>query len=514
MPTQAPAVVVAPPRERRVPLSELSPEQREAFVTPGGFGRLFLKIPFTPKQEEIANAFAPNRARVSAVCCNEAGKTTKIITAVVLWHCMMFPRRGENGGVTATSGSWAQIVNQLMPSLQSHSARFPKWEFGATVIKRDGVPNFMAYSTRQAGLAEGFHGSPETPLLMLFDECKSVADGIIRAGEDRCRPQRMGLLSSPGFSVGKFYNSHTLEAPYWTRFKVTVDDCPWIDREEMKRVITRAGGGDYDRGLNDPFIRSAYWAEFMPFVEDSLIALSDIEECLADPPGWKGRERHGFCDFAAGGDENVYALRVGNRVMIRDAWRDRNTMSAAGRFVANFQRDKEEFGLRAEEIEGDADGLGRPFVDRIREVGWNILDFHANSPAMDPQRFRNRSAEVWFNGCDQIKERRVQMPDDAELKGQLVDRQARYVSDGRRAIESKEDLFKRQARDDRPLRSPDRADAVLGALAPLPRTGSWNVAEREAPLRHRKEFAAEWGDSGAQDLSVPEDVLGGFDAGG
>jgi hypothetical protein len=499
-----------------VKFSDLNETQRQAFGSPSGFARLFLKIPLTPKQAAVCDAFTPNGAHVSAVCCNEAGKTTKILTSVILWHLTIFPRRGENGGVTCTSGSWAQITNQLMPALRSHAHRFPSsWQFLDTEIKREGVPNFMAYSCTNAGRAEGFHGSPETPLMMLFDECKSVSDAIIRAGEDRCRPQRMGLASSPGFAMGKFYNSHTTEAAFWKTFKVTVDDCPWIDRAEMQRVVSRAGGGEYERGLQDPFIRSAYYAEFMPFVQDSLISLSEIEECLADPPQFKpGGGRHAFCDFAAGGDENVLGVRHGNRVWIADAWRDTNAMSAVGRFIQNFVRLRNEIGLRAEEIEGDNDGLGNPMVSRIREAGWDILPFHGNSQAFDPQRFRNRVSEVWFEGTEMIRERRVLLPDDGDLKGQLVDRIAKAESSGRRWIESKEDLFRRQSRDQRPQRSPDRADAILGAIGRLPTLQTLNLggSGERSPWHDDPDIGPGLADR--EQMSVPEEVLRGFDAGG
>jgi len=506
---------MAKPMSGMVKPGEMTVAQRRAFSTPSGFGKYFLKIPLTDAQAAAADAFLPNRAHVSALCCNEAGKTTKVMATVVLWHLTIFPRRGENGGVTATSGSWQQITNQLMPALKSHAHKFPNsWQFLDTEIKIDGFPNFMAYSCTNAGRAEGFHGSEDTPLMMLFDECKSVGDSIIRAGEDRCRPQRMGLLSSPGFTMGKFYQSHTSEAAYWSRHKITVDHCPWIDRVEMKRVIERAGGGDYERGLQDPFIRSAYFAEFMPFVQDSLIGLPEIEECLADPPQRRPGERHAFCDFAAGGDENVVAVRVGNKVTIPDAWRDRNTMSAVGRFVQNFVKLREEIGLRPEEIEGDNDGLGNPIVSRLKEIWWEILPFHSNARAFDPQKFRNRSSELWFDGTDMIKDRKVILPDDADLKGQLVDRIGKAESSGRRWIESKDDLFRRQSRDQRPQRSPDRADAVLGAMGKLPTMQTLNIgggSQERSPWHDDPDIGP--GLTERQQYSVSEEVLRGFDAG-
>lgn len=510
-----PAIVQA--EEKRVGFSQLSPEQKRAFATPSGFGRYFLKIPLTVKQAAACDAFLPNRAHVSIKCCNEAGKTTKVLATIILWHLTVFPRRGENGGVTATSGSWAQITNQLMPALHSHAGKFPRsWDFQDVEIKVGGYPNFMAYSCTQPGRAEGFHGSEETPLMMLFDECKSVGDAIIEAGEDRCRPQRLGLLSSPGYAIGKFYRSHTSEASYWARHSMTVDDCPWIDREAMRRVVTRRGGGDYDLGLQDPFIRSAYFAEFMAFVENSLVSLPEIEACLADPPQFKPGIRHAFCDFAAGGDENVLAVRQGNRVWIEKAWRDKNTMAAAGEFVRLFVKLQREIGLRPEEIEGDAGGLGKPIVDRLHELNWPILFFYSDGAPFDPATFDNRMSENWWRGCEAVKHRRIILCDDADLKGQMIDRQQEKRSDQRIKVERKDFLFRRQVREKRPQVSPDRAEAVFGAMGDLPSMGLVNLGggqrEDNGPWANDPDIGPTLGRG--EEPSISAEVLQGFDAGG
>lgn len=450
------------------PAGELTPKQFEAFNTPAGFALATLKMPLTPKQAAVMNSLAFSNSSTTTVCCNEAGKTTKMITGLVLWHCALFPRRGENGGIITTSGSWSQIVNQLTPALKSYEGRFAGmgWAFLDTEIKIGGIPNWMAFSVSNVGRAEGFHGSHEWPLMAIVDEAKSVKDEIFRVIEDRCRPQRTGLFSSPGYSLGRFYESHTGSAGHYARFKITVEDCPWIDRQQMERAILKAGGGDREKGLNDPFIRSAYFAEFMPFVEGGILTLAEIEECLLAAPQFRAGDRRAFCDFAAGGDENVLAVRIGNKVWIVDAWRDKNTMSAVGRFVTHFRRLQVEHGLRADEIWGDADGMGRTMVDALNDAGWPVNHYHAESTADDAMRYRNSTSEAWFEGAEMIRRGQIILPDDMDLKVQLTDRASRYESSGRRWIESKPDLFRRQSASGRPQRSPDRADAVLGAMRP------------------------------------------------
>ena len=458
----------AGPKRGILKQEDMNRVQLAAYSTPGGFGRFFLKLPLTDKQVDVLNSFMHTGSHVSGVFCNEAGKTTKLISTLVLWHCFAYQRTGENGGVIATSGSWSQITQQLVPALKGLAHHFnPKrWEFLDREVKVDGIPNFMAFSVSDVGRAEGFHGSTENPLLAIVDEAKSVKDGVFRVIEDRCRPQRTGFFSSPGYAVGKFYESQTGAGNFYKRHKVTVDDCPWIDRNEMKRLVMKAGNGDYQAGLQDPFIRSAYFAEFMAFVEDALISFAEIEECLADPPKQAAGERRVDCDFAAGGDENTMGVRVGNKVWLEKAWTDKNTMSAVGQFMVLFEKLRQQIGLRPEETFGDADGLGKPMCDRIREAGWAINDWHANGAALKEKDFKNLASEAWFEGTEKIKRKEVILPDDAEFKGQITDRQARFSSDGKRWVESKDDLFRRQSRDGRPVRSPDRAEVLLRCMTP------------------------------------------------
>lgn len=501
-------------KQKVVKLSELDGKRKEAFATPAGFARAYLGMNLSPKQEAILQDMGPTGSNVSVVCCNEAGKTTKLICAFTLWHCSVFRRRGENGGVISTSGSWSQIENQLVPALKSYAPKFPRsWAFNDRGIDIDGIPNYMPFSTTDVGRAEGFHGHPEHPLAALIDEAKSVRDGIFRAIEDRCRPQRTGLFSSPGYSIGRFYESHTSAARFYHRHKMVVDDCPWIDRDVMKRLVMKAGDGDYDRGLLDPVIASAYFAMFMPFVEGGLLTMADIEECLADPPQRMHGGRHVFLDFARGGDENSVGVRNGNKVWLADCWRERDTMSAVGRFVTVLNDLRRSIGLQAGEVEGDADGNGGPMVDAIRQAGWPILEFHGGGTPYDPTRYKNQISERWFEGADKIQKRKVILCDDPELKAQMLDRIAKYESSGRRWLESKDDLFKRQAKEQRPKRSPDRADAVFGAMGDLPVMEARRVmgeAEPQNPWSNDPDYGAVH----EEHMGVPEDMVRGFDAGG
>src|SRR5207248_8244509 len=105
-------------------------------------------------------------------------------------------------------------------------------------------------------------------------------------------------------------------------------------------------------GENHPFTRSAVYGEFMEQDEANryIIPLSSFERCINNPPPYRPGQRVAFCDFAAGGDENVIALREGNRITLEAHWREKDKLAAVGRFIQHFRR----LELKEQEIWGDA----------------------------------------------------------------------------------------------------------------------------------------------------------------
>lgn len=70
----------------------------------------------------------------------------------------------------------------------------------------------------------------------------------------------------------------------------------------------------------------------------------------------------------------------------------------------------------------------------------------------------NVSAESWSIVGQLIERKLIVIPDDEKLIAQLTSRQKLYDSKGRERLESKADLASRG------VESPDRADALIGAI--------------------------------------------------
>ena len=453
----------------------LSQNELAWLATPSGFARGLLGMGLYPKQAAVMDALQPVGSTVSFKSCNEGGKTRKVICGTILWHLAQFPF----GHVVSTSGSYRQIADQLLPALHGYRGKFPRWEFLQTPrIQTERLEcYFDGFSTNDAGKFEGHHAGSDlaakhfgadydmhrhAPLLIIVDEAKTVPQAIFTAIE-RCKPTRLLLCSSPGYAEGEFYASHTTKARFYKTFTQKASECPHITPEEIQKTREKWAGAP-------EFVASMLDAEFMPMVEGAVINLRALEDLLADPPRFDPSQgqRKAFCDFAwsGSGDENAMALREGNRVTLPLTFRSGNLYELCGRFVAAWKQR----GLKPEEIEGDEGGGGKLVCDALAEMGWNIVRVNNQEAPRWDEQYANLAAETWHEGGRVIQRRDIILPDDNDLRGQLMDRKQKVNAKGKLAIESKDDMRKRG------VPSPDRADAVLGAMSPRAQQGSVSLS--------------------------------------
>jgi hypothetical protein len=409
--------------------------------------------------------------------------TKRVICGLILWHLFAFPR----GHIMSTSGSFRQIRDQLLPSLHAYQSRFPKWRFLRTpTIQTDRIECFWeGFSTSDAGKFEGHHeDGPEQPLMIVVDEAKTVKDDIFEAVE-RCKATRLLIASSPGYAEGEFYRSHTTRAQFYKTFTQRASECPHWKQADIDRITAKWGA-------EHPLVRSMIHAEFMPFVQDAIIDLRALEDLMAEPPQEKRGERKAFCDFAwsEDGDENVMALRDGNVITIPLTFRDPNLHSICGRFIAEFTKN----GLKAHEIEGDESGGGHLIIDQLHAMGWPIIRTNNGAAPRFDEHYENLASEMWYDGGQKIARREVILPDDMEMKAQMLDRKKKFSSKGKLAVESKKDMKASNRVGGAVKSSPDRADAVFGAMAPLPRSTSMPIMGHDRELMARFTEAFETGE--------------------
>lgn len=417
--------------------------------------QLFYEIHDNDSQKRVVDDLDAHGAKVACRTANGAGKTTMLVPTATFWFMAVHPR----AKVVITSGVDRQVREQLFPALHAQKKRLGDWRFNDADISAPNGSRCVGFTTRDGGHFEGWHGNKvelydllqhDGPLMIIVDEAKSVQPQIYDA-IDRCTYQRLLMVSSCGAALGRFHDAFTKDARFWKTHQIDAGLCPHADHEKNKELILR-------RGLKDPLVRSKVFAEFSGSEEGALIQLDWLARCSPRTVAFRDGPSNYYCDFARGGDENVLAEANGNRVRIVAAWRERDTMRACGEFIRLFRS----LGLSQEQVAatvaGDNCGLGAVMIDRLHELGWCIQRDEANAQADDPERYMNRSAETWGEGAKAIEAGQWCIMEDEALTGQLISRKTKPRSDGRIQLESKEDMSKRG------LGSPDRADAILGAM--------------------------------------------------
>ena len=416
------------------------------------FAEVGLETPLYDWQAKILGAidkFALNdRIKVAVSAPNGAGKSERVVGVAILRWLNRFPR----GRVILTSADAKQIDFQIMPAIRKHTARFPAWEFLGRTIRTHDNGFFLSFTTDEPSRAEGHHKSQGSPLLMIVDEAKSVENEIFKA-IDRCTYNVLLYISSPGLKQGRFFDSFTTHREQFLLLEqVGLKDCPHISEERIKDVIETYGE-------NAPFVRSTIYGEFMSEEEGTPMAINyeKLMACLESPPGAliSRHDYSAFCDFAAGGDENVLAIRSGNKLLELIAWRERDTTASVGRFIIEFRKHH----LRAGQIWGDAGGMGTPMCDMLNDAGWSINRFDFGGKASNSAIYYNRGCEIWMKLSRSIEKGEVVLINDPTLISQLTTRKIFYDMKGRVRLEPKDDLRARG------VKSPDRADAVAGAFA-------------------------------------------------
>jgi phage terminase large subunit len=401
----------------------------------------------------IEQAAKLTRKKIAVRAPNGVGKIQRVIALSALRWLQRFPR----GRVVVTSYDARQVSDQLWPVLRAQAAKFPFWKWSDaehTINSKEGG-RIRAFTTDDPGRAEGFHADADCPLLIVVDEAKSVDPEIIKA-IDRCSYNVLLYISSPGLKQGPFYDAFTANQESFITFAAGLADCPHIAKEKIADIIATYGE-------NDPYTRSTLYGEFMDYGDgiSHILELTELETWQNSVIDFAPGPTVFGCDFAAGGDDNVIVKRVGNKVKEILTWKDKDTASAAGRFVREIRR----MGYRTEKgfsVYGDATGIGKTMCDLIRESGIAIVDFNFGGHSND-KAYKDEGTRIWYTVAKLIKGGRIAAPDRhhetvKKLFAQLTSRRQKTHSSGCLWMETKAEMASRG------VKSPDVADAFVIAF--------------------------------------------------
>ncbi len=409
------------------------------------FAESYLGLTLYPWQMKVLDAVQRGYPS-AALICNGGGKSSVIIPTIVLWFLYNWP----NGRCNVASGNWKQVKDYVWPSIDSFQflPYFSGWRFLENRIETSlgGFAAGMSPDTPKD--AEGAHERDTSPFLWIIDEAKALDDSVIDAIW-KASSSFFLATSSAGTAEGRFYDFFNgLQSLFW-RTKISSYDCPHIT-DEM-RAIDLA----YYRGEHNPVYRSRHLSEFDQEKTGQIVSASSLRRALAEPPAFVPGARCAFCDFAAGGNENVLAIAEGNKVFLAAMWTEEDTVQGVREFIRQFEL----YRLTPGQIYGDRGGLGISMLCDLDAAGWCLTRVDNGVPALNPKAYANRGSEIWFEAAMEIDGKEWILPDDPLFFEQATSRRRQLDAQERLMAEPKSKMALRM-----PGKSPDRADAVFGAM--------------------------------------------------
>ena len=379
---------------------------------------------------------------------------------LVSW--LLDTRPGAKGIVTANTGpqlrtkTFAEISKWKKLAVTAHW-----WDIveGDMSVRSKQRPNewrcdALTWKKEHSEAFAGLHAVNSTPFY-IFDEASAVDDKIFEVAEGGLTDGEPLVVrfGNPTRNSGSFYRGFTKERHRWINRQIDSRTVPGTNKKLMQEWVE-------DFGEDSDFVRVRVRGIFprsgvKQFIGNDLIELS----MRADPQVHKHTPLVIGVDVAReGDDESVIAIRRGNDARTHEwkVFRLDDSMQLAYE-VADVYESFKRMGTPVAAGFIDGVGVGGPVADRIRELGYPIIDVNAGATAQQNLRFGNKGTECWSRLREWLKGGGC-LPDDITLHEQLTTRSYDFTNKQQIQLTPKR-LQKEE------FGSPDRADALTLTFA-------------------------------------------------
>lgn len=424
----------------------------EGFVTayrdhPVLFVEEVLQAKPLPWQKDFLNEVAAGRRRISVRAGHGVGKSTACSWAL-LWHQLTrFPQKS-----VVTAPTAGQLFDALFAELKHWINRLPAPLRETLEVFNDrivfkGAPesSFISARTSSAERPEALAGVHSEHVLLICDEASAIPEAVYEsaAGSMSGHTATSVLIGNPTRNTGLFFRTHHQLASDWKTMHVSCLDNPLVSTDFVNQI--KATYGETSNAF-----RVRVLGEFALRDDDSLIAADLVDAAMSRDVALDTTQDliYGVDVARFGSDRTVICKRRGNVVIELRHWSGEDLMGTVGRIVHEANIDKPSV------IAVDSIGLGGGVADRLRELGYNVVDVNVSeSNSMNQQASRLRD-ELWLSAKDWLETRAVKLPKDDELRAELIGPTYSFTSNGKIKVESKSEMKKRG------MRSPDLADAL------------------------------------------------------
>ena len=376
------------------------------------------------------------------------------LTSMVILF-VMSTRPHSKGIVTANTGeqlktkTWAELAKwkrmcitghwfELTAKSISHIKYSETWRVDSQTCREENSEAFA-----------GLHCADSTPWY-IFDEASAVPDKIWEVAEGGLTDGEpmFFVFGNPTWNTGRFADCFGRMSHRWITRQIDSRTAKMTNKRQIQKWLD-------DHGEDSDFFRVRVRGVFPRAGDMQFIDGDSVYSAMKRGPGqYLGDDPLIMAvDVARGGDDDCrVGFRRGFDAKSERSYRmsgekSRDSMLFVSKLTMIFDRHKPDICFL------DATGIGGPIGDRLRQLGYPVVDVHFGGKADDETKYKNKTAEMgdrfrrWLLDGGSI-------PDDQDLDFEITSREFSHDDKDRLVLERKEEVKARIGK------SPDWADQM------------------------------------------------------
>jgi len=340
-------------------------------------------------------------------------------------------------------GHWFEYNNGKGSMNLYHKSWPESWRVDAQTCREENSEAFA-----------GLHAANSTPFY-LFDEASAVPDKIWEVAEGGLTDGEpmFFVFGNPTRNTGKFRDCFTRQKHRWNTRQVDSRTAKMTNKTLIEEWRN-------DWGEDSDFFRVRVLGRFPRAGDMQFIGTDMCFDAMKRNAGRYLGTDPLICgvDLARGGDDNCFiSFRRGQDAKSEKTYRipgenSRDSMKVVSKLTMLFDRHKPDV------IFVDVGAMGGPIGDRLRQLGYHVVDIGFGWKADNEKEYANKASEMWGRMRQWII-RGGSIPDESELEQELTAREYQHDAKDRIMIEPKKEMKKRIGH------SPDWADALALTFA-------------------------------------------------
>lgn len=429
------------------------------------------------KQRDICEAVRDHRF-TAVRSCHGSGKSF-----IAAWIVCWWLATHDDAQVVTSAPSQNQVKNILWKEIRrawiktglpGHitESEVPEWKLNGEVIAFGRKPADYKDPDQAMTTFQGIHAKH---VLVLLDEGSGIPDWLATAAENLATNEfsRILIIGNPD-NPASYFAKVSGPGQLYHRIRISAWDLPAYTGEEVPQDVSDRLTGKL--WVEERRVRwgegSMYWmskveAEFPQVAEDVLftpaVLARGIQADLSSNAATKYRGTGGFDVARMGNDESVIYVNRRGYCRMKARWSKLDTMQLVAHYGEIWPPSNP--GASPTMWVDVTGGLGAGPHDRLKEMGYPVLEFNFSGGPIDKTKFKNRRAEAYWEAAEAMDAGRIDLDElDEELQRELLEHRFKRNSTGLIQIEAKEEVAKRIGH------SPDRADAFVMAMQA---SGDW-----------------------------------------